>query len=162
VTDPLDHPLLTTMGLCMEAHSGLSRALERRLDAESGLSIQWFEVLLRLARSPGERLRMSELAAQTTLSPSGLTRAIDRLEGAGLVRREACPDDRRSAWATLSPAGRERLATALPRHLEQLSEVLEGVFTPAELTIFSDLLRRLRDAVIPCAGDTGRDEVAAR
>ena len=52
-TDPLQHPLLTTIGLFMEAHAGLSLAMERRLETESGLSVQWFEVLIRLARTPG-------------------------------------------------------------------------------------------------------------
>ena len=76
----------------VEAHAGIADRVERRLEAESGLSMQWFEVLIRLARSPGQRLRMTDLAAQTILSPSGLTRAVDRMVDAGLVtRRRARP-----------------------------------------------------------------------
>src|SRR5687768_10286395 len=112
----LQHPLLTTVGLFMEAHAGLVVATERRLETESGLSAQWFEVLIRLARTPGQRLRMSDLAAQTTLSASGLTRAVDRLEGAGLVERQACPTDRRSTYAVLTSEGEKRILTALPIH----------------------------------------------
>ena len=82
---------LTTVGLFFETHAGLTRELGRRLERETRLSVQWFEVLLRLFRTPGHRLRMSDLAAQTTLTPSGLSRAVDRLERAGLVTRETCP-----------------------------------------------------------------------
>ena len=76
--------------------------------------MQWFEVLIRLARSPEHRLRMTDLAAQTILSPSGLTRAVDRLVEAGLVEREACPTDRRSTYAVLTPEGERRVLKALP------------------------------------------------
>ncbi len=150
-TEPLQHPLLTTIGLFMEAHAGLSLAMERRLETECGLSVQWFEVLVRLARTPEHRLRMSDLAAQTTLSASGLTRAVDRLEAAGLVERQACPEDRRSTYAVLTDAGEARILAALPVHVDQIVEVFEAVYTPEELETFTALTRRLRDATNPSA-----------
>jgi DNA-binding MarR family transcriptional regulator len=151
MADPLHHPYLTTIGLLMEAHAGLARTFERQLEAESGLSAQWFEVLIRLARTPSHRLRMSDLAAQTTLSASGLTRAVDRLEAAGLVARQACPTDRRSTYAVLTEEGEARILTATPRHGAQVVEVFDQVFTPDELETFTELTRRLRDAANPCA-----------
>jgi len=151
VSDPLEHPLLTTAGLVAEAHAGMSRVLERRLAADAQLSVQWFEVLVRLVRTPGHRLRMSDLAAQTTLSPSGLTRAVDRLEVAGLVRRVPCETDRRSAWATLTPEGEARINRAVPIHVAHLTELLTPIFGPEQLATFSDLVRQLRDAVHPTA-----------
>jgi len=150
-TDLLQHPHLTTIGLFMEAYAGLAFAMERRLETESGLSAQWFEVLIRLARTPGQRLRMSDLAAQTTLSASGLTRAVDRLEMAGLVERQACPSDRRSTYATLTVEGEARILAALPIHVAQIVDVLDSLFTPEELVTFAALTRRLRDATNPCA-----------
>lgn len=149
--DLLAHPLLTTLGLLIEAHAGLALAMERRLEAESRLSVQWFEVLIRLVRTPGHRLRMSDLAAQTTLSASGLTRAVDRLEAAGLVARQACPSDRRSTYATLTDEGEARILAALPLHVAQLVEVFDSLFTPDELETFTALTRRLRDDTNPCA-----------
>src|SRR5580658_3791598 len=81
---------MTMVGLVFESASGIRRALEPSLTCIAGASAPWFEVLIRLARSPGGRLRMSDLAAQTSLTPSGLTRAIDRLAEQQLVTREAC------------------------------------------------------------------------
>lgn len=151
VADLINHPYLTTMGLFAEAHAGLTQVTERDLEADNDLSLQLFEVLIRLVRTRGCRLRMSDLAAQTTLSASGLTRAVDRLETAGLVSREACPHDRRSTYAVLTERGEARVREAVPAHVARLVEILDGVFSPEELDTYTALTRRLRDATNPCA-----------
>src|SRR5262245_26430874 len=69
--DALTDERLTLAGLLFETHAGLVAELGRHLEAESGLTNQWFEVLLRLARSPDGRLRMSDLARQVVITPSG-------------------------------------------------------------------------------------------
>jgi DNA-binding MarR family transcriptional regulator len=149
--DPLHDERLTTLGLLLESAAGLTAELQRRLERDCGLSVQWFEVLLRLARTPEERLRMSDLAAQTTLTASGLTRAVDRLEAVGLVRREPCPSDGRGSLAVLTPAGRDRLAAAVPVHLRHFDEVVGTALDPGELDALAGLARKLRDAVNPAA-----------
>ena len=118
---------------------------------ECDLSSQWFEVLLRLARSPGHRLRMCDLANQVALSPSGLTRAVDRLEEARLVTREQCPEDRRVSYASLTEAGLARIEAAVPAHLEHLDEYFVGVLTPEELQQLTATMRKVRDHVNPGA-----------
>ena len=155
--DELHHPILTTGGLLAETHAGMQRTAERQLEAESGLSMQWFDVLIRLARSPERRLRMTDLAAQTTLTPSGLTRAVDRLCDAGLLERQACPTDRRSTYAVLTPEGERRVRTAVPVHIAHLEGVFES-FTPKEVETFTALLRRVRDATNPCAAQASTPE----
>jgi DNA-binding MarR family transcriptional regulator len=153
--DALEHPDLTTMGLFFEAHAGLAREFERRLAADCGLSVQWFEVLMRLARSPERRLRMSDLAAQSSLTASGLTRVVDRLAEHGLVTREACPSDRRVSYAVLTPDGFERIAAAVPVHLGHIEELVRSVLSPTEFDGFASTMRKLRDAFNPCAGRAG-------
>ena len=150
-TDLADSPLLTTVGFFMEAHAGFLARLERSLLQNSHLSVQWFEVLMRLFRTPGHRLRMSDLAAQTTLTASGLTRAVDRLETSGLVIRQACAEDRRVAYAVLTDEGEARIRCALPLHQEHIDEVLQAAFTPDELTELDRLMRKLRDVLNPDA-----------
>ena len=131
----LDHPNLTTMGLFVETYAGIVAAAGARLEVDHGLSQQWFEVLLRLVRTPGHRMRMSDLAAQTTLSASGLTRVVDRLEAAGLATRAACPSDRRGSFAVLTEAGRDRILAAVPAHVALLTELLERALEPGEIAI---------------------------
>jgi MarR family 2-MHQ and catechol resistance regulon transcriptional repressor len=136
---------LTMVGLLFECASGLRRVFGEQLDRDPALSGQAFDVLIRLARTPGERLRMTELAVWTSLSPSGLTRAVDRLVDAGLVEREACPEDRRGAFAVLSDSGRSLMAEAVPRHADHVRSLVGPVLTPVEQAELQVLLRKLRD-----------------
>jgi len=144
-----DHDRITLVGLVFETASGLRRAVGPPLERECELAGQDFEILIRLARTPGGRLRMSDLAAQTALTPSGLTRAVDRLSDAGLVSRQACPEDRRGAFAALTDTGMKRMLRALELHRSQLAELLAGVLEPHEELAFVSALRKLRDRVNP-------------
>jgi MarR family 2-MHQ and catechol resistance regulon transcriptional repressor len=136
---------LTTVGLLFESSAGLRRIFQRRLESERSLSAQSFDVLIRLARSPGSELRMSELATQASLTPSGLTRSVDRLQEQGLVVRRVCPEDRRGAFAVLTPVGQEMMDRAIPAHIAHVDEVLSDLFSEAEEELLSSLLRKLRD-----------------
>ncbi|MGH9117225.1 MAG: MarR family winged helix-turn-helix transcriptional regulator [Acidimicrobiales bacterium] len=147
----LDDDRLTAVGLFLEAHDGLVSALERALDEDCGMSRQWFEILLRLARSPRHSLRMCDLAAQTGLSPSGLTRAVDRLEAVELVRRRSCPSDRRVAYAELTPLGLERVTSAAEIHLSHIDEHFIAHLSRAELDQLERITRKLRDQLRPNA-----------
>ena len=147
--DIADDERITAMGMLLESFTALSNTLERELAAECELPLSWFEVLLRLRRTPGHRLRMSELAAQVSFSTSGLTRLADRIEAAGLIRREACPEDRRGAFAVLTPDGAARVEAALPVHLRGLQEHLADRLTPEELASLTESLRKVRDGLVP-------------
>ncbi|MEU8816425.1 MarR family transcriptional regulator [Actinoplanes sp. NPDC048796] len=158
----LDDPRFTAIGLFTEAFTGLTNRFAAQFE-EHRLSAVEFEVLMRLARSPGHRLRMTDLAGQTSLSTSGVTRVVDRMDRDGLVRREACATDRRSSYAVITDDGRQRLDEVLPGHLELLQQWFIGQLSPAELDGMMTSLRRIRDAVNPCAtaGSTDAEEPAA-
>jgi DNA-binding MarR family transcriptional regulator len=151
IVDPLRDDRLTLVGLLFESATALRSQLDRRLDREVELPLQSFELLLRLARSPGHHLRMSDLAAQTSLTPSGLTRAVDRLERADLVERVPCPSDRRGAYAALTPTGLDRIRDAVQPHLGHVEEYLTSALDPHEQALLTDLLRKVRDHVNPAA-----------
>jgi MarR family transcriptional regulator, 2-MHQ and catechol-resistance regulon repressor len=143
-------PRITAMGLFVEAFHGLSAKFQPQL-AEHGLATAEFEVLLRLSRSPRSELRMSDLAAQTQMSTSGITRVVDRLERHGLVERRACPADRRGAFAGLTPAGHAKVAAVLPDHLALIERHFTGLLGPGRLDAMLEDLRTIRDAVRPDA-----------
>jgi DNA-binding MarR family transcriptional regulator len=145
-----DDPRITAVGLLMEAYGGLSARLAAQCE-EHGLSAVEFEVLMRLARSPVNQLRMTDLAAQTSLSTSGVTRVVDRLERQGLLCRQACPSDRRSWYAVVTEAGLNRLDETLPGHLTLVEQWFTGQLEPAALHNLLEALRTVRDAVHPCA-----------
>ena len=145
-----DDERLTVAGLLFETAQSLGEALHRPT-AEAGFTISEVDVLLRLARSPGRRLRMHDLAAQTSLSTSGVTRVVDRLERTGLVERVPCAGDRRGYNATLTAAGAGAVAELLPEHVARIDELVTHVLTPAELAALTGALRKVRDRVRPGA-----------
>jgi DNA-binding MarR family transcriptional regulator len=163
VATDFDDPRFTAIGLFAEAFTGLSSRFAAQLD-EHRVSPVEFEVLMRLARTPQHRLRMTDLAGQTSLSTSGVTRVVDRMDRSGLVCREACPSDRRSSYAVITPAGLARLEEILPGHLELVQRWFIDQLSPAQLEQMLGSLRTIRDAVNPSAtaGSAGEDFPAAQ
>ncbi|HEY2577558.1 MAG TPA: MarR family transcriptional regulator [Streptosporangiaceae bacterium] len=145
-----EDPRLTAMGLLAETFAGLQAKVMPTITA-AGLSMTDFDVLLRLARSGGQRLRMSDLAAQTALSTSGVTRVVDRLENHGLAAREICPSDRRGAYAVLTGEGGRLLASLLSGHLNDIDRWFTGLLSPDQLDALLSALRILRGEVRPGA-----------
>lgn len=148
--DVFDDPRITAMGLLTETYLGIMSRLGCQI-AQHGLSAIEFEVLLRLSRSPQGQLRMTDLSAQTSLTASGVTRVVDRLERDGYVARTACPTDRRSLYTVITASGRERIAAILPGHVELIDEWFTGRLSPDDLDGLLHGLRVVRDAVRPGA-----------
>lgn len=89
----------------LTVHARLLDRIEQDLKQANLPPLEWYDVLFALKEVPDQRLRLSELADAVLLSRSNLTRLVDRLEAAGLLRRETCPTDRRGAYAVLTPEG---------------------------------------------------------
>src|SRR6478609_5753790 len=157
----LADPRLTAVGLLFVVSQAGEQQLAAQI-AEHGISGVEAGVVIRLARSPENRLRMSDLATQADLSASGLTRVVDRLEKLGLVRREACATDRRVTYAALTSTGLERVLEFLPGHLAGIRETFTGLLDDAELEALLAGLRQVRDAIRPgaTAGADGLGEPA--
>ncbi len=141
---PRDDERIRTFGLLHEAHRRLDRAFNGSLEQQCGISGPFFEVLLRIGRSPGGRLTMSDLAMQLGLTSGGTTRLVDRVVAAGLVERQACPSDRRVQWVVLSATGERKLDEALAIHLQDLQHELVDRLDPAELEVLERALDKLR------------------
>jgi DNA-binding MarR family transcriptional regulator len=105
---------LATWRAFLVAHAHITRAIGRDL-AEAGLpDLGWYDLLWALRRSPGGRLRVNELAREVVLSPTAMSRFVDRAVAAGVVAREADPDDRRAQQVVLTDAGRALLRKMWP------------------------------------------------
>lgn len=114
--------MITAYGLLREAAAELDHLMRHSLK-RSGLQMAMFELLLRLARSHGEKQRLTSLARELTVTTGGITRLVDRAENLGLVRREPCPDDARGSYAVLTEEGKRRLREALPDHLLEIDSL---------------------------------------
>jgi DNA-binding MarR family transcriptional regulator len=84
-----------------------------------GISAGEFDVLaaLRRAGDPFERTP-TDLAERTMITSGGLTKRVDRLEGAGLVQRRPSDHDGRGRVVALTEAGRALVDAAFTRHMQ--------------------------------------------
>ena len=127
----------------VKAHTCLVKRLDAQLEAEHGLALTSYEVLVRLGEADGGKLRMHDIATSVMLSRSGLTRLVDRLERDGLVDRCSCENDARGAYAVITDAGRARCAQARAAHLAGVRELFLGHFSEPELELLGTLVERV-------------------
>jgi DNA-binding MarR family transcriptional regulator len=140
-------------GNLLGAHATLTRELSAALVASHGLTINDYGCLLLLSRAGEEGMRRIDLANQLQLSPSGITRLLDRLEDQGLVGKGECKSDARVSYAILTDAGLEKLKDAAPGHVEDIERRLSAVLSEAEMQTLTDLLGRLSDSAGECTPD---------
>lgn len=127
----------------LRTHAALVPRLDRTVQAGGGLPLSWYDVLLELAAAPGRRLRMTELGERVVLSRTRVSRIVDELESAGLVCREDNPDDRRSAYATLTAAGLARYRATAPHYLAAIEELFAAPLTDAQLRAVASALGKV-------------------
>ncbi|MFC5290692.1 MarR family winged helix-turn-helix transcriptional regulator [Actinokineospora guangxiensis] len=121
----------------------LRQQLNRELQDRHQIALADYEVLVRLSESPGGSMRMSHLAGQVASSKSRLSHQIARMEKAGLVTRENCPDDARGVIAEITPRGQETLRAAAPTHVEGVREHLVELMTEDEQLVVAALFERV-------------------
>jgi len=124
------------------------RALDAKLRAEHGLSIDDYGILITLVGQPDLRLRMSRLGEQRMLTPSGITRAVMRLEARGLLRRDQDPSDGRASFATLTDDGVAALRKAQRSHHATVRELYLGRLSEDELGALSALFEKAVPGVV--------------
>jgi DNA-binding MarR family transcriptional regulator len=138
----------------LRAHAAVTRELSAELVSEHGLTINDYEVLLRLSRAPEGRLKRVELAQQVLLTPSGITRLLAGLERAGYVDRAECETDARVSYARLTDEGLAKLRVAAKTHLAGIERVYLERFSEAERATLAGLLGRLgQDDSMSCEPD---------
>ena len=139
-------PYLSAWRGVLNAHASVVARVEEAL-AEAGLPpLTWYDILWALRRAPGRRIRMAELADGLTLSRGGLTKLADRLETAGLLRREPVDDDGRGLYAVLTDAGEEMLRRIWPVYSRVLRDTFVEAISADEATVIAAGLDRAKVA----------------
>jgi DNA-binding MarR family transcriptional regulator len=160
----------------VQAHAAIARGLDADLRAAHGLALSEFEILLWLSHESCARMRMAELADTVQLSPSGLSRAVERLEARGLVTRHRFADDRRGAFAKLTASGIDLLQRAGATQAAGIRRLFLEYLTPEDLQAFGPAWMRVLAAnerscswsgsspddapptLCPCAEDADHDD----
>jgi DNA-binding MarR family transcriptional regulator len=136
-------PEIHTWVALLRAHATSIRRFNAELVSEHGLTLNDYEVLLRLSRAEDRRLRRVDLAEQVLLTPSGITRLLEGLERAGLVERASCEADARVTYAQLTNEGDAKLREASGTHVAGIRSFFRDRFSEDEVKALGDLLERL-------------------
>jgi DNA-binding MarR family transcriptional regulator len=127
----------------------INRIAEEDLQATAQITHVEFEILLRLSWAEHQRMRIQDLAAQSLLTRSGTSRALARLEKAGLVIREVASEDRRGAYAVLTKVGAKRFRIAAESHIAFVKANFTDLFSEAELKQMATFWERLGSLPTP-------------
>lgn len=127
----------------LDAALRLYGSLNRTLSEEHQLTLVHVRLLCILSHSESGSARMGDLAEQLLSLPSRVTRQIRRLEEAGLVTREASPEDGRGVLATITDQGRDVVASAIGTYSEAVQERFLGPLTRTQMTALGENCRRL-------------------
>jgi len=133
-------------GALLQVHALLVPVLDRELREAVQLPLSWYDVLLELSAADDRRLTMSELADRVVLSRTRVSRVVDELVSARLVRRESNPADARSAYAVLTTDGLARFRQAAPIYLASIERHFAQTVSDSDLRVVVRALGRVREA----------------
>jgi DNA-binding MarR family transcriptional regulator len=128
--------------LFFESALAVIDVLEVEMERDAGFPLPWYDVLVQLEDAPEGR-RMNELADQILYSKSGLTRVVDRMEKAGLVRRVRPENDRRSIFVSLTDEGRETMERARRHHRDGIEQHFAGHLSDGDVKALTRALEKV-------------------
>src|SRR6516164_11656839 len=126
----------------IRTHTRLWDLVEAQMRRDHGLTMARYDVLAHLDMAGG-RLGLSDLAASLLLSPSGLSKLLDRMETSGLVRRDPDPRDARAAFAAITPHGQSLARNARQGHHAFLQRTFGDALDAHDLADLTRIMNRL-------------------
>jgi DNA-binding MarR family transcriptional regulator len=126
----------------VRTHARLWDQVEAQMRHDSGLTMPRYDVLMQLDLAGGQ-LGLTELASSIVLSPSGLSKLLDRMEASELIRREPDPRDARSTFARITPRGRSMVKKARRRHHEWLQQVFGAALDDRDIADLTRIMERI-------------------
>ncbi|GGX31852.1 MarR family winged helix-turn-helix transcriptional regulator [Streptomyces lomondensis] len=139
--------LVHDFGLLIKVATRLEQRIDTVLRRECGISHTMFEVLIRLCRQPDEEVSQRRLADDLTLTSGGITRLIDRMEEAGLVRRVPAPEDRRSVLVEATDHGRTVFLRAAAAHAQVVEKCFVAPVAPDDYGRMTRALSEIQQAL---------------
>jgi DNA-binding MarR family transcriptional regulator len=125
-------------------------ALGRDHEERSAVSLNEYELLVRLSESPDRTLRMSALADGLARSRSRVTHTVARMEARGLVRRSASTGDRRGVNCEMTEEGYRVLVASAPTHVAAVRRYMVDVLTPEQFRALGEAMAVVAEA---CKGE---------
>jgi len=127
----------------MAAQAMLPAALHRELQADAGLSLPDFAVLVHLTDQPDGRARVSDLARALAWEKSRASHHLTRMQRRGLICRELCRDDARGSYVLLTPEGRVAIEGAAPGHVRTVRRLVFDHLDAHEIEVLDTVLGKV-------------------
>ena len=134
---------VTAWARLLRAQQVLLDRVEADLKAAGLPPLGWYDVLLELNRVETGRLRQFEICEKVLLSKYNVSRLLDRLEGEGLVERQACKEDGRGAHVAITRAGRALLRKMWPVYEHAIAEYFMRHLSQTDVEQLAELMQRL-------------------
>jgi DNA-binding MarR family transcriptional regulator len=136
----------------LRARTLLAARLNRQLQADSGLSLPEYEVLVQLSEAPDGKLRPFQLGLALDWEQSRLSHLLTRMTRRGFVTRQDCPGDRRGAEVVLTGPGRAAIESAAPGHVAAVRRLVFDQMDSAQAAAFG----QVSEAILAALEDEGR------
>ncbi len=127
----------------VHAQQILVEKVERDLKQQGLPPLGWYDVLWELERTPGGMLRLNDLGKRVLLSKYNVTRLVQRLDEAGLVKKECCTQDGRGIVACITPKGKKLRKKMWPVYQEALRKHFLANYNKTELDLLTKLVNRI-------------------
>ena len=139
-----DSQKMATWEALIRTVGSLLKTFEQELQEAEALPLSWYDVLIQLSAASEGRLRMQALTNSVVLSNSGLTRLLDRMERAGLVRREPSPEDRRGYYAIITDQGSQLYSRSKRIHEQGIHEHFTLYLNEADVQALRAVIEKVR------------------
>ena len=126
----------------LRIHTTVMRELDQRLQRAHGLGVDAYGLLITMVGQPGTPMTIGELGERRNLTPSGISRSVDKLAKAGLVERTTNPADERSRLVSLTTHGLQRLREAQVTHHATVRELLLGNLSDRDIKTLGEIWER--------------------
>jgi DNA-binding MarR family transcriptional regulator len=130
----------------MVASVAVARAMDRDTQVQAGIALAEHHLLAVINEAGEQGIRPTDLALASTLTKSGLTRAVDRLGELGLIERRACPSDGRGQLVALTAKGRQKLRRSAPEFFRSVARHFADHLTEREIDSLTGAFERIAAA----------------
>ena len=144
---------LDALRAVLRARTTLTDRLETALRADELPPLGWYDVLCALDAAGEPGMRPRDLAYEIGLTPSGVTRLLDRMTDAGLLERKACATDRRGYGVMLTDAGRRTHRMMEPVYLREVEAAFASLVNDDEARELTELLGRVSASACRAVGE---------
>jgi DNA-binding MarR family transcriptional regulator len=144
---------LEALRAILRARTTLTERLEAALRSDDLPPLAWYDVLCALDEAGEQGMRPRDLAYEVALTPSGITRLLDRMADAELVERKPCATDRRGYGVTLTEAGRKTHRRMQPVYLREVEAAFASLVSSEEARTLSELLDRVSTSACSVLGE---------